>query len=103
MIKKIEQIAQGLNKKFPDGNEPFRIITRLAEECGELAKKVNHFEKTGRKVEKYGEPDKMKMAKEVQDVIRAALQIASYYEIGKELNESVNNSYEKLKNDGFIK
>jgi NTP pyrophosphatase (non-canonical NTP hydrolase) len=33
-------------------------MTRLLEECGELAKEVNHFEGTGIKRQKYGEPDK---------------------------------------------
>lgn len=101
--QKLGQIAKGLNKKYPDGNNPFQIITRLAEECGELAEQVNHFEKTGIKNEKYGQPDKAKMAKEVQDVMRCALQIAQYYQLGVELNESIEKSLQKLKRSELIK
>lgn len=102
MINKLYKIIQGLNKKYPEGNEPFKIVTRLAEECGELAKEVNHFEKTGIKIKKYGQPDKQKMAKEIQDIIRCVLQITKYYNTEKELKKSIENSYKKLKKDGFI-
>ena len=101
-MDKIIQIVKGLNMAFPDGNDPYKIITRLAEECGELAKEVNHFEHSGIKLEKYGEPSKEAMAKEVQDVIRCALQVAVYYGIEEELEVSVERSYQKLKTDGFI-
>lgn len=99
---KLYQIAEGLNKKYPDGKDPFKIATRLAEECGELAEQVNHFEQTGIKNEKHGAPDKSDMAKEVQDVIRCALQITIYYRLDDELAQSIKQSYAKLKDAGFI-
>ena len=37
MIGKLYKIAEGLNTRFKDGNDPFYIVTRLAEECGEVA------------------------------------------------------------------
>ncbi len=58
-MDKLYLIAKGLNKKFPIGNEPFQITTRILEECGEVAKEVNHWENSGVKVKKYGEPKKM--------------------------------------------
>lgn len=102
MLDKIKKINQGLEKKFPDGKDPFKIITRLAEECGELASQVNHFENTGVKKEKHGNPDKQKLAKEIQDVLRATLQICAYYNAYKELEDSINESLEKLRKDGLI-
>lgn len=93
----------GLNARFPKGDQPFQIITRLCEEAGELAKAVNHFEGTGIKNEKYGLPDKKELAKEVQDVMRAALQIAEHYGVIEELKSSIDESHTKLKQDGFIK
>lgn len=101
-MEKITEIVKGLNKAFPNGNDPFKIITRLAEECGELAKEVNHFEATGVKLEKYGQPNKENLAKEVQDVIRCAMQVALYYGIENELEASIEKSYENLKKQGFI-
>lgn len=100
-FEKLKLIVEGLNKRFPNGNDPFKIITRLAEETGELAEQVNHFEDTGIKKEKHGEPSKEKLAKEVQDVIRCALAIANFYGIEKELEESIDKSLEKLKSTGL--
>lgn len=102
-FEKLNQIASGLNKKYPSGNNPFQIITRLVEECGELAEQVNHFEQTGIKNEKHGAPDKSKMAKEVQDVMRCALQISLYYRLDAEVTESIEKSYAKLKETGLLK
>jgi hypothetical protein len=62
----------GLNAKFPNGNGPFQIMTRLCEEAGELAQAVNHLERSGIKVEKYGRPDLAHLADEVHHVLRAA-------------------------------
>jgi NTP pyrophosphatase (non-canonical NTP hydrolase) len=103
MMQRLLAINIGLVCRFPDHNEPFQIMTRLLEECGELAEQVNHFEGTGVKREKYGEPDKAKLAKEVQDVLRCVLQIAHHYGIERELEASIENSYQRLKAEGFIK
>ena len=95
-FEKLNTILDNLNKRFPKGNDPFQIITRLAEEVGELAEQVNHFEGSGVKEKKHGEPDRMKLAKEVQDVIRSALMVAKHYEIETELDESIDIAFKKI-------
>lgn len=102
MLDKLILITKGLNRRFADGNHPYQIATRLLEECGELAKEINHFESAGVKREKYGEPDKAHLAKEVQDVIRAALQVALHYQIEEELAASIENSYQRMVEEGWI-
>lgn len=101
-FEKLYQIVDGLNHRFPDGNDPFQIITRLCEEAGELAKDVNHFEGTGTKLQKYGAPDRAKLAKEVQDVIHTALCIARYYGIEDDLRFSIDRVYGNLVREGHI-
>jgi len=101
-LDKLYSITQGLNRRFPNGNDPFQIMTRLLEESGELAQMVNHFEGTGIKREKYGQPDKAKLAKEIMDLIRCGLQIAIYYGLEHELENKINESYTKMKADGLI-
>ena len=102
-LEKLYAITHGLNRRFPDGNDPFQMMTRLLEEGGELAQMVNHFEGAGIKREKYGKPDKSKLAKEVMDLMRCALQIAIYYGIEDELEQKINASYEKMKDEGLIR
>lgn len=102
MLDQIRQINQGLDKRFPEGRDPFQIMTRLAEECGELAAQVNHFEGSGVKRLKHGEPDKTKLAKEVMDVLRCALQVAAYYNAEAELEAVVAHSYRYMQAQGLI-
>jgi hypothetical protein len=54
------------------------------------------------KRDKYGEPDKAHLAKEVQDVIRTALQVALHYEIVDELKISIQQSYQRMIDEGLI-
>lgn len=95
-------IVDALNTRFPAGNEPLQMMTRVAEEVGELAQAVNHWERTGVKMEKHGPPDKAKLADEVHHVIRAALSVARYYGIEHELDESIDTSYEWHRSRGFL-
>lgn len=46
-FERLYRIVDGLNARFPGGDEPFRIVTHLYEEAGELASAVIHFEGTG--------------------------------------------------------
>ena len=63
------------------------MMTRLLEECGELAQQVNHFEGSGVKREKHGGPDRAALANEIKQVIVCALRVAQYYDVEKELEE----------------
>lgn len=37
MLGNVLTMAKGMNSRFPDGNSPYEIMTRLLEECGEVA------------------------------------------------------------------
>jgi hypothetical protein len=95
-------IANGLNKKFPNGNEPFQIATRILEECGETAKEVNHWENSGVKLKKYGEPKKEELAHEIRQSLVALAQLAVYYGIEKELDEDIAHTLAKMRGEGLI-
>ena len=103
MFDKIKEINTGFDNRFPQGKNPFKLITRLLEECGELAEQVNHFEETGVKVEKHGHPDRLKMGKELKDVLQCVLGIASYYDVYEELEKSINITHQRLTEEGYIK
>jgi NTP pyrophosphatase (non-canonical NTP hydrolase) len=89
-------------RRFPDGNDPFRILTRLLEECGELAQQVNHFEDCGIKRQKHGEPDRDHLAKEIRDVLTAALDLAHHYGVYAELAASIDLVYARMQTEGLI-
>ncbi len=101
-MRRIYKINEGLSTLFPNGEDPFQMVTRLAEECGELAAEVNHFEDSGVKRQKLGDPDPRKMAKEIQDVIRCALRIATYYNLEEAVERSIDDSLQKMIEQGII-
>ena len=102
MIDKLYKIVDGLSARFPDGSDPFMIVTRLAEECGEVAAKVNHFENRGVKAQKLGPPDRTEFAKELQDVLRAVLNLAQHYGLQAELEQSVDEFYRRVVDEGLV-
>ena len=102
MLDKLRATTAGLNRRFPNGNDPFQIMTRLLEECGELAQQVNHFERTGVKREKYGEPDRARMAKEIMDVLRCVFQLIAHYDVEADVAEKLESAYQRLKQEGYI-
>ena len=101
-MEKLYQLAEGLNKRFPDGNEPYQMATRLAEECGEVASEIAHWENSGVKRKKRGEPSKENMAMEIKNVLSCAMQIALYYGVQEELQLSIEKSLAMLKEEGHI-
>jgi len=92
MLEKLWAANLALRRRFPDGVEPFKIIARLAEECGELSAEVQRWEGMGVKRQKHGPPDREQLAKEVMDVLRAGLAIAEYYGIESELDAALDRS-----------
>jgi len=64
-VEKLYKIAEGLKKRFPEGEEPYQMATRLLEECGEVAAEINHWENSGVKQQKRGEPSKESLANEI--------------------------------------
>lgn len=93
----------GLNAKFPAGDEPFQIVSRLCEEAGELAQAVNHVEGTGIKAEKYGCPVRAQLAEEVHHVLRAALAVAVHYRLVDDVKRSIDHSTARLGADGYFR
>ena len=87
MQKELLKIAQKLDKKYPQGKNPFMIMTRLLEESGELAQEVAHHEATGMKMAKLGEPSRLEMAKEAADVMQVVTQLMIYYDLEAEVTE----------------
>ena len=101
-FEQVRAVARGFGRRFPEGNDPFRIMTRLLEECGELAQQVNHFEGSGVKREKHGEPDRAQLAQEIRDVLTCVARVMDHYHVEAEVAASIELYYQSLKREGFI-
>ena len=102
MLDDLWTLNLALDRRFPDGQDPFRIITRLAEECGELAAEVQLWENQGVKRQKLGEPDGERMAKEVIDVVCNALQIALYYGLEDTVETRLRLAVDRAQSEGLV-
>ena len=101
-MEKLYKMVQGYWKRFPGGIEPFQMMTRLLEECGEVASEVHLWEDCGIKRQKHGEPKKDILAGEIKQALVALLNIAVYYKVEKELEESIDLSLEFMENEGLF-
>jgi NTP pyrophosphatase (non-canonical NTP hydrolase) len=101
-MEKLYQLAQGYRTRFPEGDEPFQMVTRLLEECGEIASEVNLWEGSGVKRQKHGEPKKENLANEIKQALAALTRIATYYKIEQELEASINKTLSEMKDGGLI-
>ncbi|QSX07237.1 hypothetical protein JYG23_07805 [Sedimentibacter sp. zth1] len=101
-MDRLYKIVEGYFKRFPKGVEPYQMATRILEECGEVAKEVNHFEDSGIKRLKYGEPNKDKLANEVRQAVVALMQLVVYYNIEDEFEKSIEASLNGMRAEKLI-
>jgi NTP pyrophosphatase (non-canonical NTP hydrolase) len=101
-MHRLYKMVEGYFKRFPEGVEPFQMATRLLEECGEVASEINHFENTGIKRLKYGEPSKEALAGELKQALAAIMQIAVYYSVQEELEKSIEDSLRRMREEKLI-
>ena len=101
-MDKIYLLARGYNRRFPQGVNPFQMVTRLLEECGEVASEVNHWEGSGVKRQKHGEPSKAQLANEIRQALAALASIAAYYSVEEELQVSIDDSLSRMRAEGLI-
>lgn len=94
-MKKLFTLAKAMNLRFPQGNSPYQIATRILEECGEVASEVNHFEGSGVKSAKHGEPDKQALAKEIRQSMMVLAQLAVYYGVEDAVEQSVEDGTQR--------
>lgn len=101
-MERFYKMVQASNKRFPNGVEPFQMVTRLLEECGEVAAEVNLWEDSGLKRQKHGEPKKENLANELRQAMVELFKIADYYHVEQELEVSIQASLQRSKEEGLI-
>lgn len=102
-MKRFYKMVEASNKRFPNGVEPYQMMTRLLEECGEVASEVNLWEDSGLKRQKHGNPKKEDLANEIRQAMVELVKIAMYYHVEEELEKSIELSIERSKKEGLIK
>lgn len=98
-MNRLYRIAEGHTKRFPNGNEPYQIVSRILEECGEVASEVNHFQQSGIKMQKHGEPSRQRLADEIKQAMCCLAQLVQYYSIEEEFEKSMEKSLDIIKKE----
>ncbi len=88
-LEKLYKMATLLTERYSEGNEPFQMMARLLEECGEVAKEVHLWENSGIKRMKYGTPVKEDLANEIRQVYIVLAQLLQYYHLEINFENSV--------------
>lgn len=101
-MERFYKMVEASNKHFPNGVEPYQMLSRLLEECGEVASEVNLWEDSGIKRQKHGEPKKENLANELRQAMLELFKIANYYHVEKELEDSIWASLQRSRDAGFI-
>lgn len=101
-MERFYKMVEASNKHFPGGVEPYQMVCRLLEECGEVASEVNLWEDSGIKRQKHGEPKKENLANELRQAMLELFKIANYYHVEKELEDSIWASLQRSREAGFI-
>ena len=102
-MDKLLLIVEAQKRRFPDGLEPFKMLARLQEECGELATEVQIWEDEGLKRTKHGEPDRDRTAGEIVNVLTATLTIADHYDLLDAVAERVDLAITAALTDGHLR
>jgi len=102
-MERLYRMVEGSNRKFPDGVDPYQMATRLLEECGEVASEINHWENSGTKKQKHGDPSKEKLADELRQAMAELIKIAMYYHVEKELETSIDKKLQQYQKEGLLK
>jgi len=101
-MDELYKLASGYMKRYPKGVEPYQMVSRLLEECGEVASEVSLWEDSGIKRQKHGEPKKDNLAGEIKQAMSALAQIAIYYHIEEELDNSIQKSLDTMVKEGLV-
>ena len=102
VIDRLLLIVEAQKRRFPEGLEPFKMLARLQEECGELATEVQIWEDEGLKRAKHGAPDRERTASEIVHVLTATLTIADHYQLLDAVAERVELAIEADTADGHL-
>lgn len=103
LLTKISLVAQAQTKRFPNGDEPFKIVSRLLEESGEVSWELNHYERKNICIEQNCKENKENLVAETYQVMIALNQLLQYFDLSDEFVSRVEYVYKEYQDKGYIK
>lgn len=102
-LSKISLVAQAQTKRFPNGDEPFKIVSRLLEESGEVSWELNHYERKNISLMRNCRDNKENLVTETYQVMIALNQLLQYYDLSDLFARKIEEVYKEYQDKGYIK
>ena len=102
LVAKVQRVAEAQTKRFPEGNDPFKIGCRIAEEVGEVIWELNHYERKNIPLAKNCAEGKDELVKETYQVFIALNQLLQYFDLSSAFENRIDEVYEEYVDKGFI-
>lgn len=102
LLSKISLVAQAQSKRFPNGDEPFKIMSRLLEECGEVSWELNHYERMNISVERNCKNNKENIVAEAYQVVMVLSQLLQYFDLSDDFINRIEMVYKEYQDKGYI-
>lgn len=102
-LSKISLVAQAQTKRFPNGDEPFKIVSRLLEESGEVSWELNHYERNNISLMRNCRDNKENLITETYQVMIALNQLLQYYDLSDLFARKIEEVYKEYQDKGYIK
>jgi len=94
-LEKILKVAEAQTKRFPNGNDPFKIVSRLLEESGEVAWELNHYDRKGISLECKNKDGKREIMCEMYQVMISLCHLLQYYDLQNDFRDRIDEVYKE--------
>ena len=101
-MKKIQMVAEAQTQRFPNGDNPFKILSRLLEESGEVAWEINHYERNGICLEKLNSERKSELVAETYQVMIAICQLIQYFNLEDDFKNRIEEVFQEYIDKKYI-
>jgi len=101
-ITKAQLVAAAQTRRFPGGDDPFKIGCRILEEAGEVVWELNHYERHGISIEKGCATGKENLYKEAYQVLLALNQLMQYFGLDQQFKNRIDEVYREYVDNGCL-
>lgn len=102
LLNKILLVAEAQSRRFPKGDEPFQITSRLLEECGEVAWELNHYPRKNISIERNSKDNKGNLVTETYQAMTVLGQLLQYFDLTDDFVNKIEVVYKEFQDKGYI-
>jgi NTP pyrophosphatase (non-canonical NTP hydrolase) len=102
LIEKVFTVAKAQSNRFPEGDYPFNIVSRLLEEGGEVAWELNHYARKGISIDRFNPDGKRELVYETYQVMIALCQLMQYFNLEDDLKKRMDEVHQEYLNKGYL-